>query len=345
MTGFLRLKEKKTRHQPTVSVVIAARNEEKNLPNCLQALYSQKYPKELIQIVVVDDRSSDRTPEILKQHKSKNSNLEFIQISNSPENISPKKYALSQGISKATGELIFTTDADCTPPPEWISATVPLFSENVGLVIGLAPFEGERNLLSKLLSLNNLASAFVSAGSTGWNAGVTCTGRNLAYRKSLFNEVNGFDNINHSLSGDDDLFLQMAKRLTRWNMSFCLNPGAAVPSAAADNLFAFIAQTRRHVSAGKHYRKPLQAAYLLFNLANIYLFSFLMLAFANQAYLPLAGLLFALKLILDLVSLFLIASIAKKQNLLLLFPLWEIFFVLNQILIAPFGFIGKIKWK
>ncbi|MFQ5822618.1 MAG: glycosyltransferase [bacterium] len=345
ISGYFHLNGEEINHQPTVSVVVAARNEEKNLNNCLKALFCQNYPKELTQIVVVDDRSSDRTPEILNQHKSQNTNLEIVKILKTPENISSKKYALSQGILQASGELIFTTDADCSPPPEWISATVPLFNEEVGLVIGLAPYKDEGPLLSKLLSLNSLTASFVSAGSAGWNVGVTCTGRNLAYRKSLFNEVNGFDKINHSLSGDDDLFLQMAKKRTHWDINFCLNPKTVVPSPAAENLFTLIAQTRRHVSAGKYYKKPLQAAYLLFNFANIYLFSFLILAIFKQTYLILAILLFCFKLILDLISLFFISKKVKKQNLLFLFPLWEIFYLLNQIFIAPLGFVGKIKWK
>lgn len=268
-----------------------------------------------------------------------------MRILRTPENISPKKYALSQGISKATGELIFTTDADCTPPPEWISATVPYFNDDVGLVMGLAPYATNGHVLSKLISLNGLAAAFVSAGAAGWNVGVTCTGRNLAYRKSLFNEVNGFHKINHSLSGDDDLFLQLVKKLTPWRINFCLNPNTAVPSPAAHNLSTFISQTRRHVSASKYYNKLLQAAYLLFNLANIYFFSFLIFSFVNPKYLLPALSFFGLKLILDLVSLVLISKKVKKWYLLFLFPVWEIFYLLNQILIAPLGFIGKAKWK
>jgi cellulose synthase/poly-beta-1,6-N-acetylglucosamine synthase-like glycosyltransferase len=326
-------------------VVVAARNEEKNLPNCLQALLSQKYPKELTQIVVVDDRSSDKTPEILNHFKYKNTNLDFIRISKTPENVSPKKYALSQGIAKASGQLIFTTDADCTPPPDWISETVPGFKEEVGLVIWLAPMNGSSNLLGRLLCLDSLAAAFVSAGAAGWNVGVTCTGRNLAYRKTLFDEINGFENINQSLSGDDDLFLQRAQKNTQWRIHYSLNPRTAVPSSAPENLAAFFSQRRRHTSAGKYYARSLQAAYLLFNLANIYLFGFLIFSILNPLHLLLAILLFTLKLGVDFVSLLLISRKIRKQNLLILLPLWEIFYLLVQILIAPVAFIGKIKWK
>lgn len=343
--GFHRIKEDKNNQTPPVSVVVAARNEEKNLVNCLKALLAQTYPKELTQVVVVDDRSSDRTPEILNKFKSQFPDMQTVQILNTPANISSKKYALQEGISKSTGELIFTTDADCLPSPEWLSGTVPLFNEDVGLVMGFAPLEGQNNLWGKLLCLDSLAVAFVSAGATGWNVGVTCTGRNLAYRRCLFDEVNGFETIKHSLSGDDDLFLQSVKKHTQWEIAFSLNPRTVVSSQAPENFSAFISQKRRHVSAGKYYSKPLQIAYLLFNLTNLYLFTFFVLAIFNQKYLILASLLLGFKLILDLFSLFLVVKTIKKQRILFVFPLWEVFYLLNQTLIAPLGFMGKIKWK
>ena len=78
-----------------------------------------------------------------------------ITISKSQNGLSPKKVALNEGITQANGDLLFTTDADCTPPPGWLSQTVPLFQDDVGLVIGSSPFSEENSIWSKLLGLDN----------------------------------------------------------------------------------------------------------------------------------------------------------------------------------------------
>jgi len=90
ITGFLRIKNTETEFQPKVSVVVAARNEERNLRNCLNSLLSQTYPKELTQLVVVDDRSTDDTPNIL-MHFNSHHNVLGIRISEAQNGISPKK--------------------------------------------------------------------------------------------------------------------------------------------------------------------------------------------------------------------------------------------------------------
>jgi len=346
ITGLLRREPEKCERQPTVCVVIAVRNEEQNIGRCLRALTQQSYSRSLMQIVVVDDRSTDHTSDFLNEYQSVHPDLfTIVKVSNTPDKTSPKKFALSLGIAQATGEIIFTTDADCAPPPTWIAETVPLFREQVGVVIGLAPFEHNGRLWDKVLALDNCASALVAAGAANWGVGVTCTGRNLAYRKQVFVDVNGFSSINHSLSGDDDLFLQQVKKQTNWHIEFSLNPDTAVYSQAAKNLSAYVAQRRRHVSAAKYFSRPFQLAYFLFNLSNLALYVFLIWGFFKPAVLLLGVLFFNLKWLLDFVALFLITKRLQQSKLLRLLPLWEIFFVLNQTFISPLGFIGKIKWK
>lgn len=345
IAGFRRIKNETGDQRLPISVVVAARNEERNLENCLTALLKQTYPRNLTQIIVVNDRSTDETAETINRFQKQAPELEQITITGTPEGLSPKKHALDCGIKSATGEVIFTTDADCTPPPNWLDKTTALFREDVGLVIGFAPFEQGNSLWQKLLALDNLATAFVAAGGVGWNVGITCTGRNFAYRKSLFDQVNGFQNINHSLSGDDDLLLQTIKKHTKCRIIFSLLRETAVPSPAAKNLREFVAQRRRHVSAGRYYSGPIRTGYLLFNLANLFLFAFLIFSLLDGANLALAVAIFSAKLTLDFYALYLVASKLGKQKLLSFFPIWELFFLINQTFISPFGFVGKIKWK
>ncbi|MCG8554500.1 MAG: glycosyltransferase [Proteobacteria bacterium] len=345
ISGCLRLRNHKSHILPRISVVVAARNEEKNLGRCLRALLSQTYLADRTQIVVVNDRSTDNTAVVLEEHRRQHSNFELVTIPSGTKRASPKKYALSKAISKASGDLIFTTDADCTPSPEWLADTVPLFGDNVGMVVGPAPFEEKDDPWNRVLALDNLANAVVSAGTVGWNIGATCTGRNLAYRKEAFEEVGGFSEIEHSLSGDDDLLLQQLANRTTWKMTYALNPKVAVPSPAASGPSQFIRQRRRHVSAAKHYSRPLQASYLLFNLCNTYLFSFWIFSLFLQQHLPTATALLAMKICLDFLALAWMANKLGQNKLLAWIPLWELFFLINQTFISPLGLVGKVKWK
>jgi len=347
LCGYFRSKpSQQVSDQPLpVSVVVAARNEATNLPALLDALISQSYPDDLTEIILVDDRSTDETREILSAWSLKHERVKTLNVAATPAGVSPKKHALSQGIAAAQGELIFTTDADCRPPKEWLAKMVPLFTKEVGLAAGLAPFVPEASLFSDILQLDNLAAAFVSAGGVGWQIGITCAGRNLAYRKAVFEEVNGFSEIEASLSGDDDLLLQLVTRKTGWRVAFCREAGAAVPSAAAKTLSGFIRQRRRHVSAGKHYAKGLQLAYLLFNIANLSLFACLVFSWTRGSGRGPITALFLGKLALELLALATVARDMKRLKLLIFFPLWEIFYLLNQTLISPLAFIGKIRWK
>ncbi len=346
ISGFLRVNNRRAQYLPKVSVIVAARNEAANIERCLQSLAKQTYFRRLMQIVVVNDRSDDATGDILDRYRTICETSMIVKhIDVVPEGISPKKFALSQAIESASGELIFTTDADCAPPPEWIAETVPLFSENVGVVIGPAPLEPSETVWKKLLSLDTFATALVAAGAAGWNVGVTCTGRNLAYRKKVYGEVGGFAAIQRSLSGDDDLFLQLIKKRTRWQVRYSSNPKTAVPSPPPRSFSNFIKQRRRHVSASKFYSKPIQAGYLAFNLSNLTLFASLGFGIWRAGLFHLALIAFFLKLLLDFIALFMILHKFIKLNLLPLFLFWEIFFLINQVVLSPLGLAGKIKWK
>ncbi len=347
LAGVLRTRRRNLagrEHMPTVSVVVTAHNEATKIRTCLQAILKQDYPGHLLEMVIVDDRSNDGTAEIIKEMAESNPAVQLVEIRQEAAVASPKKFALSQGIDRASGEIIFTTDADCQPPPQWIARMAPLFDDQTGIAIGLAPFHPLRHGLNRVLLLDNFASAFVAAGASGWNIGVTCTGRNLAYRKSVYEQVDGFVPIQHSLSGDDDLFLQLVRKRTDWRIACSLDAETAVPSHAPASITQFIRQKRRHLSAGKHYAPLLKSAYLLFNLANLVLFLFVIVALTTSRYVQWACSLFLLKIVLDFSALHQIARPLAMSRMLVFLPIWEVFNILTQIFVAPLAFVGRIRW-
>ena len=123
---------------PYVSVVVAVRNEENFIEECLKGLASQTYPTNRFEVLVVDDNSEDKTPEIVARIASHHKHIRCLSVGNGFPKMVAKKRPLSVGIQEAQGEIILTTDADCQVPANWISGTVACFEPDVGVVIGFS---------------------------------------------------------------------------------------------------------------------------------------------------------------------------------------------------------------
>ena len=139
--GLRRLCNGTNRVEYNVSIIVAARNEEKNIENCLKALINQNYPADKFEIIIVDDRSTDATATIVGKFQSAYSNINLIQVEEFKNDIAPKKHALSTGISHAQGEILLFTDADCIPGPNWIKSIISYYEPDVGLVAGFSPLD------------------------------------------------------------------------------------------------------------------------------------------------------------------------------------------------------------
>jgi len=346
--GFFRLAQKQNACQPNVTVIIAAHNEALNLPRCLQAVMAQDYPQDKLEILAINDRSVDATGLLIETYATKFSNLKTLHIKKSGPGCSHKKHALAEGVRQASGEIILTTDADCLPPASWVSTMVKAYDARIGVATGYAPFSNAATLFGKILQIENLATALVAAGGVGWNKGITCAGRNFSYRKKTFEQVGGFSSMMRSVSGDDDLLLQLITRKTNWQAAFVRDCRAAVPSPAAADFKSYRQQRRRHVSAGRFYPRSLQLGYFLFNLCNITLCFAPVYATIQKESLFLPCLALGLKLILDLIGLMGPINDLQQWRLLYFFLPWELFHLADKVFISPLGFIGKIsdiKWK
>ena len=136
--GLIRVRrlQPASNNSPTVSIVVAARNEEELLPVLLSSLSKQDYPKNKLEIIISDDRSTDKTWDCIKTFEEKYSFYSGIKIKEIPKYVSPKKHALTQAILQSSGELILSTDADCIVPKTWVSSIVSCFESDIGIVVG-----------------------------------------------------------------------------------------------------------------------------------------------------------------------------------------------------------------
>jgi len=238
--------------RPSVSAIVAARDEEKTLPRCLDALARQDY-QGAFEVIVVDDRSRDRTWDIIAAKAATWPALKGVQAAPDRRFKCPKKSALAEGIAASTGDILLFTDADCRPPADWVRSMVAHFAPAVGLVAGYARPDPVFGVLGKVLAVDNIAVGALGAGSFGMGHPLSCTGRNLGYRRQVYDELGGFGQIGHLIGGDDVYFMRLLSAQGRWAMAF--NRQTVVlsqppPAKLADA----IQQKLRHAAKGGHYK-------------------------------------------------------------------------------------------
>lgn len=141
-----------------ISIVIAARDEEKRILPCLKSLEKLDYPKDMYEVIFVDDHSGDKTAELIGSYCKKHKNWKIIRLNEKSAQLRGKKNALQNGITQAKGELIFTTDADCIVPPHWLEKVSGYFTSGVSMVLGYSPLIYSGKWYFKLLQFDNLFS-------------------------------------------------------------------------------------------------------------------------------------------------------------------------------------------
>ena len=331
--------------RPKVSVIVAARNEADIIDPCLRALKGQEYEGEW-EIVVVDDRSSDGTGERVGTWCRDWERLKLVRASDELVFKCPKKSALAQGIAASSGELLLFTDADCTPPPRWIHATVSFFADDVGLVAGYA-YSPDRPLWrQKLLALDNLAIGALGAGSMALEYPLSCSGRNLAYRRRVYDDVGGFADIGHLIAGDDVYFMRQVAARTSWKMVFNRHIDAVVACAPAPRIWSAIVQQKlRHAGKAGHY-----AGIALLLGVGVYLFHLFLLASLGRMAIegqwgPFAAGVWGARCIADFALLWRFAPLAQERRLLFALPFLEVCYIPYVLIFAVLGGLGRFRWK
>ncbi len=240
-----------------ITVVIPARNEAANIEVCILSLLRQSYPRQLLEIIVVDDHSTDDTAAIVRRFDDRGVKLLQLQNLLTPADtvIAYKKKAIETAIGEATGTLIVTTDADCVFHPSWLSTIAAFYAQNKAVFI-VAPVKinpGVR-LLQNFQSLDFAILQGITGASVYKKMHNMCNGANLVYEKRVFNEVGGFKNIDHIPSGDD--LLLMEKISTRYNdkVAYLKSRHAIVETLPATDWKMFLNQRIRWASKSLHYK-------------------------------------------------------------------------------------------
>jgi len=344
---FARLAFYKPKYETTdklpVSVVIVARNEYHNLIKTLEPILNQDYPD--YEVVVVNDNSDDETHFYLKELAKRYSHLKPIQINQSLNFFSGKKFPLSIGIKSAQNDMLLLTDADCiVPSRNWISSMQLAAQEKAQIILGYGPYKPEAGFLNKLIRFDAFMAALHYMSFALLRMPYMGVGRNLAYSKSMFYQKKGFINHYQINSGDDDLFINQAANKT--NTNICIDPESFTYSIPEKRYGHWLKQKKRHLSTSGLY-KVKHRLFLMFYPVSLFLFYALSIVFLYlNSWLLVVLILFSIRLI----SFVLIQKSAlqklKEQKLLLISPILELLIYASQGLVMALNiFNRRNKWK
>lgn len=343
LAGIRRKPQPANAECPSATIVVAARNEAAQIEACCRSLRAQDYRGPL-EIVVVDDRSSDATAEVVSRQAAQDSRIRLLHAPATPRFRCPKKSALAWGIERSEGELILCTDADCRPPNSWVRSMVAHFAPAVGLVAGYARPTSGRRLHQHLLALDNLAVGALAAGSFGMGRPLSCTGRNLAYRRQLYKDIGGFSGIGELVGGDDVYFARLAARRTSWRLVFNARKASVVSCLAAPESWKDVLhQKLRHAGKAGHYSGGARILGIGLYLFHAALAASLVRLLQGQVDAAIAGT-WTAKILLDLA---LTGSMATpdERRLLFLLPVLELVYVPYVLVFTIVGRLGWYRWR
>lgn len=329
-----------------VSVIIPFRNESENILFSLNSLASQNYPQDKFEVIYVNDSSTDDSYKKLLNAVKPN-NFSVLSLSDFTLNNAFKKKAVSYGIEHARDEIIVTTDADCIHNQNWLRELISGFDSKIGFISGPVSFVQQPNLFSKIQSLEFAGLVLSGAGLIGIGKPTICNGANLAFRKSVYNKLHGYDDQMYLSSGEDELLMQKIAAETDYSVKFCWSKDAVVFTESNKNIYNFFQQRKRWASKGFFYKNR----FLILRLILIYFFylsitvQIILSIFLSKLFLISLLICLLLKFGLEYKIISKGIDYLFKRDLMKYFVLSEIFQIIYITLAGVAGILGNFKWK
>ena len=326
---------------PKVSIVIAMRNEEKEITRLIAALKTQIYPTDSLEFILVNDHSTDATLDLLEKAK-----LDNLQIVNMPDGQFGKKNAIAKAVQIAKGEIILSSDADCSFSSNWVRTMVSYFSNsNIMLVSGPVCFHKQKGIFHSLQALEFTSLIGSGAGAIGMGNAIFCNGANMAFRKSIFLEVNNFS-TDKVVSGDDVFLLHNVKEKYPKSIAFAKNEDAIVTTDGAQSIKDFINQRKRWTAKSSGYKDGASIyTSLLVLFTNIVGVLLLGLVLFDTYYLDYFIYYFSVKFLADLCLLLPVLNFFQRKDLTKWILPFELFYSFYIVLIVILSFTNSFEWK
>lgn len=259
---------------PTISILIAARNEEASILTCLKAIEGLHYPTNKIEVWIGDDQSTDATNAIVSNYIQDKPYVKLVSIKPTLTQVKGKANVLAQLAKLATGEFLFITDADIQVPSNWIKSLLSGFKDSVGIVSGSTVVDGS-GIYAKVQRIDWAYASGMIHVVSDMNIPVTAVGNNMAIRKTCYEETGGYENLPFSVTEDLELFLAVLKN--GWGFRNLLNADSTARSSALPSVYEVLQQRKRWATGAFRLPKIL----LVFLIIQALYFPVLLLAFLS----------------------------------------------------------------
>lgn len=324
--------------RPFISVVIAARNEQDNIAQCLDSVLRQTYPKDRFEVIVANDGSTDKTGVVCKKYSSLHSNLSVFEVAEDPK-LKGKTNALAQAIDRSRGEILLITDADCIVPEKWIEGTALRYEPGVGIVGGMTLQRAEDGF-GGMQSLDWAYLLGIAAAGVSYGNPLSTIGNNLSFRRRAYDDVGGYRSIPFSVTEDYSLF-QAIVRTGKWEYLYPVDPDILVNSQPCRTLRELYLQKKRWGKGGIDMKTSGFFIMAIGFLTHLLIFGSLYygsLAGGGEALL--------IKMLADVFFLNRVLRILKRRSDLkyfFFFQLYAFCYVIALPFIVFFG--GRVEWK
>lgn len=325
--------------RPSVSVIVAARNEEHNIARCLDSMTRLTWPRELLEIIVVNDRSDDATPAIVRDYAERFPFITLLSALPGTGHLAGKTNAVTQGVEASRGEILMMTDADCSVPPSWIEETVKYYTEDgIGLVPGFTAIR-HRNVFEAIQTIDWFTLFTVASATNSIGFPVTAVGTNFTVRRAAYDAVGGYRTIPFSVTEDYALFHAVTSH-PGYRAVFPMDSQTLVTSEPCPTWKDLYRQRKRWFTGGKG-----------MDFASIGIFAAIWLLhlgiLVSLVTYPMTSLIaLGIKTAADLLLVLPGIVRFRHPSLVAVFPLYEVYFFAYVMLFPPVVLVhGNIVWK
>ena len=332
------------------TIVIPFRNEAKNLPKLLESISNLNYPHKMIEIILVDDFSTDNSERICIQWRMKYEHLDTTLLENLHLSYSPKKDAIGRAMPIAKHDWIVTTDADCIVNKNWLLTLDNYIQTNPEasgpeMIVGAVMYRAKNNWFHHFQQLDLMSLQGVTIGSFGIGKPFMCNGANFAYTKKIFSEIGGFGGISDKASGDDVFLLQKAVNTNKEKVHYLKNNDVVVKTKPENDLYKLFMQRVRWAGKSSGYKssyaKFLAVIVLLMNLSLTFAFCLLPFAFLNWKVFLIV---FLTKYVVDYILLYKSNAYLRKGKFFV--PVASsVIYPFFSSLVGIYSLFGSFRWK
>lgn len=328
-----------------ISIVISARNEENNIESCIYEIAKQNYPKSNFELIIIDDCSDDATF-MLAEDTLKKSGLNYHIIKQDIHQ--GKKQNVAKAIEIAKGDIIITSDADVIyRHSNWLKTISGYFGSNaINMLIMPIDYVNQKDIISKFQAIENIALTGVTAGFAGIGKPFMCNGANLAFKKNIYEIVNGYESHLQLSSGEDVFLLESFKTVDADKIAYALSRELIVKTKTENSFRIFLNQRIRWASKTKYNSNFINSFFAFTVLLSNLIFLALLVTILKKSFiLPYLSIFALAKFVFDFLLLFLASDfLGRLKYIWWIFP-FECIYWVYALIIGLTSLVYRPSWK